>query len=59
MSFAQNRFDALLGDEDTEVDKLGNVKPKEKKDADKPPTRRDVRRNGQRQPAGKNKIKIK
>jgi hypothetical protein len=57
MSFTANRFDALFGSEGTEVDKLGNVKPKEKKESDKPPTRRDLRRTGQRQPAGKNKTK--
>jgi hypothetical protein len=55
MSFTANRFDALFGSEGTEVDKLGNVKPKEKKESDKLPTRRDLRRTGQRQPAGKNK----
>lgn len=52
MSFTQNRFTALSGDGETEVDKLGNVKPVEKKN-DQPPTRRDLRKAGQRQPAGK------
>ncbi|KAI8344958.1 hypothetical protein BD560DRAFT_411778 [Blakeslea trispora] len=51
MSFSQNRFDILLGDEETEVDKLGNTKPAEKKGDAQPPTRRDLRRAGQRQPA--------
>lgn len=58
MSFSQNRFNALLGDEETEVDKLGNVKPVEKKN-DQPPTRRELRKTGQRQPAGNKKKKIK
>ncbi|KAI8391385.1 uncharacterized protein BYT42DRAFT_542943 [Radiomyces spectabilis] len=37
-----NRFEALLGDEETEVDKLGNVKPVDKKED--PKTRRDTRK---------------
>ncbi|KAI8051875.1 hypothetical protein BDF21DRAFT_498376 [Thamnidium elegans] len=51
MSFTQNRFGALLGEEETEIDKLGNVKPVEKKGDAGPPTRREVRRGGFRQPA--------
>lgn len=48
-----NRFAALLGDENTEVDKLGNVKPAEKKESDHPPTRREQRRTNQKRvPAG-------
>ncbi|KAI8997073.1 hypothetical protein BDB01DRAFT_714016 [Pilobolus umbonatus] len=50
MSLASNRFVALLGDEDVEVDKLGNAKPIEKK-TDSQPTRRETRRTGIRQPA--------
>lgn len=53
MSFTQNRFGALLGEEETEIDKLGNNKPIEKKGEPQPPTRREQRRTGQRQPAGK------
>lgn len=53
MSFTQNRFGALLGEEETEIDKLGNVKPVEKKGDPQPPTRKEVRRGGFRQPAGK------
>lgn len=55
MSFTQNRFGALLGEEETEIDKLGNVKPVEKKGDAPPPTRREQRRatTGTRQPAGK------
>lgn len=52
MSFTQNRFGALLGEEETEIDKLGNNKPIEKKGEAQPPTRREQRRTGQRQPAG-------
>ncbi|KAG1180048.1 hypothetical protein G6F70_000770 [Rhizopus microsporus] len=52
MSFTPNRFAALLGDEEGEVDKLGNLKPAEKKDKDQPPTRREQRRiNQKRVPA--------
>lgn len=57
MSFTQNRFGALLGEEETEIDKLGNVKPVEKKGDAQPPTRKEVRRGGFRQPAGKKKKK--
>lgn len=55
MSFTQNRFGALLGEEETEIDKLGNIKPVEKKGDAPPPTRREQRRatTGTRQPAGK------
>jgi hypothetical protein len=53
MSFTENRFGVLLGEEETEIDKLGNVKPVEKKDDGQPPTRREQRRGAQRQPAGK------
>lgn len=55
MSFTQNRFGALLGEEETEIDKLGNLKPVEKKGDAPPPTRREQRRatTGTRQPAGK------
>jgi hypothetical protein len=55
MSFTQNRFGALLGEEETEIDKLGNIKPVEKKGDAQPPTRREQRRatTGTRQPAGK------
>lgn len=54
MSFTPSRFAALLGDEEGEVDKLGNLKPAEKKDKDQPPTRREQRRiNQKRVPAGK------
>ena len=53
MSLSNNRFGALLGEEETEIDKLGNVKPIEKKDDGQAPTRREQRRGGQRQAAGK------
>lgn len=58
MSFTQNRFGALLGEEETEIDKLGNLKPVEKKGDAGPPTRREVRRGGFRQPAGKKRVPI-
>ncbi|RCH91750.1 hypothetical protein CU098_010349, partial [Rhizopus stolonifer] len=51
MSFTHNRFGVLLGEEETEVDKLGNTKPVEKKGEPQPPTRRDLRRTSHRQPA--------
>jgi len=53
MSFIQNRFGALLGEEETEIDKLGNVKPVEKKDDGQQPNRRKQLRatTGTRQPA--------
>lgn len=53
MSFTQNRFGALLGEEETEIDKLGNIKPVEKKGDAQPPNRREQRRGAQRQPASK------
>ncbi|KAI7903017.1 uncharacterized protein BX663DRAFT_531112 [Cokeromyces recurvatus] len=48
MSYSQNRFNALLNEEETEIDKLGNTKPVQKKDNDKLPTRREMRRSSQR-----------
>lgn len=53
MSFSQNRFGVLLGEEETEIDKLGNIKPVEKKGDAPSPTRREQRRaaTGTRQPA--------
>ncbi|KAI9478506.1 MAG: hypothetical protein EXX96DRAFT_571174 [Benjaminiella poitrasii] len=48
MSYSQNRFNALLNEDETEVDKLGNIKPVEKKDNNKLPTRREAHRIGQR-----------
>lgn len=50
MSLTSNRFVALLGEDEVEVDNLGNAKPVEKKN-DSQPTRREARRNGHRQPA--------
>ncbi|CAO3658192.1 unnamed protein product [Rhizopus stolonifer] len=48
MSSGTNRFAALLGEENTEIDKLGNNKPAEKKESDQPPTRREQRRTIQK-----------
>ncbi|KAI9261102.1 hypothetical protein BY458DRAFT_557355, partial [Sporodiniella umbellata] len=48
MSFVANRFAALSGEESSEVDKLGNTKPLEKKESEQPPTRREQRRATQK-----------
>lgn len=53
-TFSSNRFDALLGGEEGETDKLGNTKPL-KKSEEPPRTRREaMNRKPHTRVAGKN-----